>query len=155
MELVSDRRYPLEVPPDALWSALAATDDYRGWWPWLRSFEADGLHAGGRWHCTVRPPLPYTLRFTIHLDEVEPPHLVTSHLTGDISGVARIVIAPRAGGSEIQLTSTLTPSHRSFGIVAAIARPIVRRGHDWILDTGAQQFADRALTGDDGRTADA
>ncbi|MET0326454.1 MAG: SRPBCC family protein [Ilumatobacteraceae bacterium] len=145
MELVSDRRYPFPVPPDALWSALAATDDYQGWWPWLRAFDADGLRTGDEWRCTVRPPLPYTLRFTIHLDHVDEPRLVTSRVTGDISGVARIDIAPTADGSEIHLRSALTPSNRAFGFLAAIARPIVRRGHDWVLDTGAQQFVSRAL----------
>jgi len=145
VELVSDRRYPFPVPPDALWSALAATDDYQGWWPWLRSFEATGLVAGDDWRCTVRPPLGYSLRFTIHLDETAAPRLVTSHITGDIRGTARIEIAPALGGSVIHLTSALAPSNRAFGLVSAIARPIVRRGHDWVLDTGAQQFLSRAL----------
>jgi uncharacterized protein YndB with AHSA1/START domain len=145
VELVSDRRYPFPVPPVALWSAITATDDYRRWWPWLRAFEADGLVAGGRWRCTVRPPLPYTLRFTIHLDEVEPSRLVTSHITGDIRGTARIEVTQVPMGSEIHLVSTLSPSNRAFGFVAAIARPIVRRGHDWVLDTGAEQFVSRAL----------
>lgn len=151
MELVSDRRYPFPVPPVALWSALAGTDDYQVWWPWLRAFDAGGLRAGERWHCTVRPPLPYTLRFTIHLDEVDEPRYVASHLTGDIRGPARIDIAPVSTGSEIHLTSRLTPSKRAFGLVAAIARPVVRRGHDWVLDTGAEQFVSRALAGRDDR----
>ena len=28
---------------------------------------------------------------------------------------------------------------------AAVARPVVRFGHDWVLDTGVQQFRSRAL----------
>jgi len=149
VELVSDRRYPFPVPPVALWSALAATGDYQAWWPWLRSFDAIGLHAGDRWHCTVRPPLPYTLRFVIHLDDVDEPRSVVSHLTGDIRGPARIDIVAVPTGSEIHLTSSLTPSTRAFGLVAALARPIARRGHDWVLDTGARQFVSRALAGRD------
>jgi len=148
VELVSDRRYRFPVPPDAVWSALADTDDYQGWWPWLRSFEAHGLHTGDEWQCTVRPPLPYTLRFTIHLLEVDRPRLVTSRISGDIRGIARLDITTAPAGSELHLTSTLTPSSRAFGVVAAIARPVVRRGHDWVLDTGAQQFLSRALDAD-------
>jgi hypothetical protein len=30
-------------------------------------------------------------------------------------------------------------------VVAGVAAPLVRRGHDWVLDTGARQFRDRAL----------
>lgn len=147
MELVSDRRYQFPASPEALWAALAATDDYRLWWPWLRSFEvgAGGLATGERWHCTVRPPLPYTLRFTVHLDDVEAPSAITARVTGDISGTARVDVAPRRDGCEVRLTSTLAPSSRAFGIVASVARPIVRRAHDWVLDTGAGQFATRAV----------
>jgi uncharacterized protein YndB with AHSA1/START domain len=145
MELDSDRLYVFPVPPEQVWRALAATDDYRRWWPWLTAFEADGLFAGSRWRCTVRPPLPYSLRFTLDLDDVVPPALVTAHVTGDIAGLARVDLADHDEGTEVRLTSALTPSNRAFAIVAALARPVVHRGHDWVLDTGARQFARRAI----------
>ena len=146
MELVSDRCYRFAIDPDGLWSALDSTGDYQRWWPWLRAFDADGLVTDGLWRCAVRPPLPYTLRFTIHLVEVDPPRRITARLSGDIAGVAQIEIAPSADGCAVRLTSTLAPSSRAFAVVATVARPIVRRGHDWVLDTGAAQFAARALT---------
>jgi uncharacterized protein YndB with AHSA1/START domain len=146
MELVSDRRYRFAADPDDLWSALAATGDYQRWWPWLRVFDAEGLTAGGRWRCAVRPPLPYMLRFTIHLDEVDRPRRIAAHLAGDIAGIASVEITPSTDGCVVRLTSTLAPSSRLFAGFATIARPIVRRGHDWVIDTGAAQFAGRALT---------
>lgn len=145
MELVSDRRYRFPVPPEAVWAALSATDDYRRWWPWLRRFEADGLTAGGDWLCTVRPPLPYTLRFTIHLDVVDPPHTISARVTGEISGVAEVAVTPELDGCEVRLTSTLAPGSRAFALIAKVARPVIQRGHDWVLDTGADQFATRAV----------
>ena len=86
VRLDSDRPYHFAVTPAALWSAIAETADYRRWWPWLTGFEANGLVAGDVWRCAVRPPLPYTLRFAIHLDEVVPTTLVTARLSGDIAG---------------------------------------------------------------------
>ena len=145
MELDSDRRYVFPVSPDTMWRALAATDEYRRWWPWLTEFEADGLVAGSRWRCTVRPPLPYSLRFTLCLDDVVPPALVTARVTGGIAGYARVDLAAHDEGTQVRLTSVLSPSNRAFAIVAAVARPVVRRGHDWVLDTGAQQFGRRAV----------
>lgn len=147
MELASERLYVFPVPPEDVWRALAATGDYRRWWPWLTAFEADGLAAGNRWRCTVRPPLPYSLRFTIHLDHVVPPALVTAHVTGDIAGSARVELTGHADGTHLRLTSVLAPSNRAFAIVAAVFRPVVQRGHDWVLDTGAQQFARRVSDG--------
>lgn len=152
VELTSGRQYRFAIDPDGLWSALDATDSYQRWWPWLRTFDADGLTAGGQWHCAVRPPLPYTLRFTIHLDEVVPPRLVRAHLTGDIAGMARVEVEPSTDGCDVRLTSTLSPSSRAFALFATIARPAVRRGHDWVLDTGAGQFAARAVEPENGRS---
>lgn len=140
MQLSSERRYHFACQPDEVWRALSATGDYQQWWPWLRQFEAAGLVAGDRWSCTVRPPLPYSLRFTIELTEVVPCERIAADVTGDIAGTARIEIAPEIDGSAVWLTSALTPSSRVFAALATLARPIVTRGHDWVLDTGAEQF---------------
>ena len=129
------------LQPDALWSALDATDDYRRWWPWLRTFEADGLRAGDRWSCAVRPPLPYTLQFTIHLDDVVPPRLITAHVTGDIAGEAHVEIAPDRRRLRRPPDVDAGAGQPAFAVFARVARPVVRRGHDWVLDTGAAQFA--------------
>ena len=145
MRLDSDRSYRFAVSPDALWSAIAETDDYPRWWSWLTHFDADGLIAGDVWRCAVRPPLPYTLRFAIHLDEVVPTSLVTARISGDIAGSARLDIEPNHDGSDVRLRSSLSPSSAAFGMLALFARPIVRRGHDWVLDTGARQFVRLAV----------
>lgn len=148
MEVVSDRRYHLAAPPPAVWVALARTEDYRQWWPWLRNFDGGDLEVGAEWRCTIRPPLPYVVRFSLRLNEVEPPQSVTAELRGDIQGRARIDLHPTgpAGRStELRLRAALEPARAVFGIVATVARPLARFGHDWVLDTGARQFADRAL----------
>ena len=145
MRLDSDRSYRFDVQPGALWSAIAETAAYPRWWPWLTAFEANGLVAGDVWRVAVRPPLPYTLRFAIHLDEVVPTTLVTARLTGDIAGTARVDVEPDGEGCGVRLRSALSPGSAAFGLLATLARPIVRRGHDWVLDTGADQFARRAV----------
>ena len=47
-------------------------------------------------------------------------------------------------GCEIRLRSELGPDSRVLRVVAATARPLVNFGHNWVLDTGAQQFAEHA-----------
>jgi hypothetical protein len=143
--LDSDRSYRFAVSPDALWSAIAETGEYRRWWSWLTDFDAGGLVAGDVWRCAVRPPLPYTLRFAIHIDEVVPATLVTARLSGDIAGTARVDIAPNHDGCDVRVRSALGPGSAVFTTIALVARPIVRRGHDWILDTGARQFGTLAV----------
>jgi uncharacterized protein YndB with AHSA1/START domain len=145
VEITSDRRYRFDLEPEELWSAISRVDGYRRWWPWLRRFDAAGLVAGDSWACTVQPPLPYSLRFTVHLDEVVAPERVDARVSGDIVGTARLEIQAGDDGTEARLTSALAPRNGFLRMVAATARPVVRFGHDWVLDTGARQFRERGL----------
>ena len=151
MEIDSDRRFRFPVSAASFWDAIGATDDYQRWWPWLRSYDARGLIAGDEWRCAVRPPLGYTVRFTVHLEAVHAPTSIEARVTGDIAGRAQIVVEPDDDGCAVHLTSTLSPSTRAFAVFAVVAAPLVRRGHDWILVTGAEQFARRALEADSAR----
>jgi uncharacterized protein YndB with AHSA1/START domain len=145
MELVSDRRYLMTADVSRVWAALTAVDEYRRWWPWLREFDASSLAAGEQWRCAVRPPLPYVVRFTVSLVGVVEHEQIDARVDGDIAGDATVRISPVDGGSEVRLSSRLRPAGRGLALLAAVARPIVARAHDWIIDTGARQFADRAV----------
>ena len=140
----SDRTFRFDAGPEAVWSAMADTGSYRRWWPWLRRFEAEGLVPGDVWRCTVKPPLPYVLRFTVTLDDVAT-HRIRATVGGDIEGSAVLDLLPWSGGSEARLVSDLAPRNGVLAVVAAAAAPVVRYGHDWVLDSGARQFAHRAL----------
>jgi len=145
VEIRSERRWGFDVGPATLWDAIAGVEDYRQWWPWLRRFEAKGLVTGDTWDCVVQPPLPYSIRFRVAIDEIEPERLVAATVSGDVTGHARLEIDERDVGCEARLVSSLTPGSGSLRLVAMLARPIARFGHDWVLDTGAHQFVARAV----------
>ena len=142
MEVSSDRTWRFDAPVGDVWAALAATDGYRRWWPWLRSFDADGLAVGETWRCVVRPPLPYVVRFTVHIDEVAAPSLIAATVDGDVRGPARIDVQEEGPVSVLRLRAALAPANPVLSIVGRVAAPVARRGHDWVLDTGARQFAE-------------
>ncbi|MGH9139220.1 MAG: hypothetical protein ACRD0G_19600 [Acidimicrobiales bacterium] len=142
----SDRRYRFDVDADEVWAAICAVDDYRRWWPWLRGFDARGLHEGDVWTCVVQPPLPYALRFAVALDAVDAPRYVAANVSGDIVGEARLHLDGDGDGScDVRVVSALAPASRTLRALARVARPVVRFGHDWVFDTGARQFRSRAL----------
>jgi hypothetical protein len=145
VEVRSDRRWQFGVDPPTLWAAMSDISSYRTWWPWLARFDADAFEEGASWRCTVQPPLPYVLRFGIHLDVVDAPHHAEATIDGDIAGTARLTIEPDGDGSVLRLESHLAPANAFLRGVARIAAPVVRLGHDWVLDTGAGQFRRRAL----------
>ena len=145
MHIHSDRRDAFDVAPAELWQAMEQVHAYRRWWPWLRELEATALAPGAIWTAVVQPPLPYRVRFDIRITEVQPGVLVRAQVTGDIVGSAHLEIAPTPTGSELRLVSDLAPEHRVLRAVAQVAGPVVRLGHQWVLDTGVRQFRDRAL----------
>lgn len=147
VHLRSDRRYQLPLEPEALWDRIADVGSFQRWWPWLRELEADGLEVGERWRCAVSPPLPYVVRFTVRIDALEHPARIEVTVDGDIRGAARLDIRERAGGSEARLVSALSPDHRVLRLLTMAARPMVRFGHDWVLDSGARQFTRHATDG--------
>ena len=140
VEIRSDRTYRFPLAPEALWAEIGEVAWYRRWWPWLRSFDGEAVRAGEVWSCVVQPPLPYVVRFDLTLDEVVEPSFVRATASGDIMGQATIEIRAAEGGSELRLRSCLAPRSDLLRLVAVVARPIVERGHDWVLDTGARQF---------------
>jgi uncharacterized protein YndB with AHSA1/START domain len=145
VQISSDHTFTFAADPGTVWGAIAATDCYRTWWPWLRRFEAGDLRAGARWTCEVRPPMPYTLRFVVVLDEVVAPTRVASTIEGDIVGTALLTLGPGHPGSELRLTSELAPANTLLRSLGALARPLARFGHDWVITTGARQFERAAL----------
>ena len=129
-----------------MWDRISAVDEYRTWWPWLRKFEAgDGLVVGAEWSCEVSPPLPYVVRFVVHIDAVDAGQFIESTVSGDIVGSARLTIEPGVRGSRARLVSALRPANPLLRGLGLVARPLVERGHDWVLDEGRRQFIDRAF----------
>jgi hypothetical protein len=145
VDVRSDRRYQLGVTPEELWPVLTRVEDYRRWWPWLRRCDGGGFEEGARWRCVVQPPLPYTIQFELTLTEVEPTRWTTASIDGDIVGTASIDLRAVEGGTEVRLVSHLAPSNPFLRGIARVARPVVQRGHDWVLDTGWRQFGVRAI----------
>jgi hypothetical protein len=96
----------------------------------------------------VQPPLPYSLRFDLHFDEVVPARSAGARVEGDISGHARIDIEATDKGSELRLVSHLAPASTMLRAISRLARPVAAFGHDWVLDTGFRQFSARAIGAD-------
>jgi hypothetical protein len=157
MNVRSDRRHRFDVGRDELWDAITAVRDFPTWWPWLRTFDGERLAVGETWHCTVQPPLPYTLHFVLEIEQVVPGELVTASVSGDLDGSARLevrdVSEDEQARSEIWLRSELAPTNRVLRTFARVARPVVRFGHDWVLDSGVQQFRSRGVSGVSGDPA--
>ncbi len=145
--IVSEHEYRFATSRGDVWAALTRVDRYCEWWPWLRGFDGSAFAAGEQWRCAVRPPLPYTLRFTIELTNVVVGEHVDARLDGDIAGAAELALRETNGGCVLRLAADLTAVRGVAGFVDRVLPPLARWGHDWVLDNGARQFRDAALAG--------
>lgn len=142
----SDRAWDFGNDPDELWDRVAEVDSYESWWPWLRRFDGrGGLAEGSEWNCVVAPPLPYRVRFRLHLDRVAPGSEVHALVSGDIGGEALLTVVGNGNGSTARLRSELYPANPLLRRAGAVARPLIEWGHDWVLDEGCKQFVRRAF----------
>jgi hypothetical protein len=146
--ITSEHRYEIPLSREEVWARISQVGEYRRWWPWLRRFDAQGLTTGDAWRCQVKPPLPYSVRFKVHLDEVVAPQSVRARVSGDVVGTANLVFEEAVDGCVVTLSSVLAPASRTLQVVATVASPAARFGHDFILDSGARRFIERALSPD-------
>ena len=144
----SGRRILIEAPPAQVWAALEQVDRYQAWWPWLRSFDARTLSAGDTWSCTVQPPLPYRVRFTIELGAVSHRRPVQATVAGDVAGAARIDLEPHPAGTVLALSADLHAASRWLRLVERWAPPVARFGHDRIIDRAMSELAARVSSDD-------
>jgi hypothetical protein len=145
--LRTDRTYRYPFTAAELWDRLQRVEAYTTWWPWLRDFDGRHLAAGEVWSCTVQPPLPYAVRFTVAFDDVDAGQRVDTTIGGDIAGTATLHLLEgdgndAGGASALRLVADLSPRKRSMQALSTLARPLATFGHHWVLDTGARQFAE-------------
>ncbi len=135
------------MPPDRFWATICRTDEYTTWWPWLRRFDADGMHEGAEWSAVIQSPLPYVLRVRLELEEVVAPSRLVANVTGDIEGWAALDVSPsESGGSAVDIEWDMRPRSRAMQWAALVARPLLRWSHEWVLARGLDQFRRRALS---------
>lgn len=147
-----DRRFTLNLPPAQLWSILEDTDRYVEWWSWLRVLEGGGLHPGAVARCVVRAPLPYSLHFTVRVEDVVPTSRVVTWVDGDLEGPARLDIAPAGDGCEARLAWELHLRDRLLRPLSRVGRPAMRWAHDRVVEVGLLEFRRHALDGRGGQS---
>lgn len=139
--------FDLAGSPEEVWRSIEDCRQFGGWWAWLRSFrvEGRGLEAGTVLHGVVVPPVPYTMRIHVHIDAVDPPRRVDATVGGDLEGVARLELSPGTAGTSASVWWTIEMMQRSMRLAARIGGPLLRWGHDRVVDAtvaGYRRHAD-------------
>ena len=137
------------VGPDEMWETIERFDRFESWWAWLRDFGADTdrLVAGNVLHATVVPPVPYRLRLDIRLESSLPPHAVRATVGGDARGTAVMRMEPVDAGTQVTVVWSLDMTSTPLRIAALVAYPLMRWGHDRVVEMAVAGFRQQALAG--------
>jgi hypothetical protein len=137
------------VAPDELWETIERFDRFESWWAWLRNFGADtpGLVAGNVLHATVVPPVPYWVRLDVRLETCRRPHVVEATIGADVRGSAVFRLEPVDDGTLVVVAWSLDMMSTTLRIAALVAYPLMRWGHDRVVQLAVAGFRERALAG--------
>jgi hypothetical protein len=136
------------VRPDQLWETIERFDRFESWWGWLRDFGADSdrLVVGNVLHGVVVPPVPYRLRLDIRLEASRRPQVVEAMIDGDVRGFAVMRLEPVDDGTEVTMVWSMNMMSRPLRIAARVAHPVMRWGHDRVVEMAVAGFRQRGLT---------
>lgn len=135
-----DRTWVCRVTPAELFSAVSRNERFTDWWSWLRRCDVDGVRAGADATCVIRAPLPYTLRFVVRIDRVEPDALIETSVRGDLVGPARLEIALHSEGCRARLVWSLELRDPVLRRLAVLGRPAMVWAHDRVVEVGVAEF---------------
>jgi carbon monoxide dehydrogenase subunit G len=147
-------RFSFPVPPREVWSAVEHFERFEAWWGWLGELrvEGPGLVAGSVLLGVVAPPLPYRMRLRVELMACDPPRSIDASVHGDLVGHARLVLEPEGEGTRATVAWTIEMMQRPMRLAARVASPVLRWGHDRVVDATVAGF--RRHLRDPGRGAD-
>lgn len=132
-------RFP--VPPPDLWAAVAELEALEQRWGWLGELQVEGgLTPGAVLRGVVAPPLPYRMRLRVVLDACDPPHRIDASVHGDLEGRARLVLEPDGEGTRASVAWTIEMMQRPMRVAARVAAPVMRWGHDRVVDATVDGF---------------
>ena len=152
--------FQFPVPPQLVWDAIERTDEFEAWWGWLGDFHlaGGGLQSGSVLMGVVSPAGPYRMRVRVELEDCVRPCSIDAAVHGDLEGHASLRLSPQlvpdlarehdASATIVSVNWTIEMMQRPMRIAARAAYPVLRWGHDRVVDATVCGFRRQF---DDGR----
>ncbi|HEY3957280.1 MAG TPA: hypothetical protein VGM53_28270 [Streptosporangiaceae bacterium] len=136
------------LPPAELWTIMERFDLFEAWWVWLTDFRADQptFTGGNVLRAVVAPPALRRLHVDARLRRCAKPALIEGEIEGDLSGPAALRLTESTGGTLVEATWSLTLRSPPLRAAAYVAGPLMRSGHDHLIDLAVSRFRSKALS---------
>ena len=125
-----------------LWRSIEHVERFPRWWPWLSDFswQGTGLRKGTVLRGVVDPPVPYTMRVDVVFGPCRRPRSIDAAIHGDLEGEAHLRLHPQEGGSRAEVHWEVEMMQRPMRIADAVAHPLLRWGHDRVVEMTVAGF---------------
>jgi hypothetical protein len=140
-----DGLFRFDAPSDAVWATITELDQFERWWSWLGhlTVDGDGLTPGTVLRGTVSPPLPYRMNVRVELERCIPAQLIDAVVHGDLEGDAHLYLRNSDRGTDAAVAWHLEMMQRPMRSFALFGYPILRWGHDMVVDATVRAFRAR------------
>lgn len=138
-------QWHLNAPIDRVWNALAATERWPDWWPYVKEVveinpgAADGVGSIQRYTWSSR--LPYRLCFTVRTAAVNRPYDIEGIASGDLNGVGRWHLQTLDAGTQVTYTWIVSTEKAWMNLLAPILAPVFAWNHDRVMHEGGKGMA--------------
>jgi uncharacterized protein YndB with AHSA1/START domain len=134
-EYVFIDEWDVDAPLEAVFEALADAGTYPEWWrPVYIDVQCDGPPKVGRvskQHFKGR--LPYTLRTTSEITQMDRPRSFEVNVVGDLSGRGQWTLTPRDGRVHVRFDWRVYADRPLLRALTPVLRPIFRWNHNWSI----------------------
>jgi hypothetical protein len=135
-------RFTFPVRREQVWSAIGQVECFETWWGWLRGLTVEGpvLQAGSVLSGVVAPPLPYRMGIRVDLVDCVPYQRIEARVHGDLEGSARLFLEDEGDSTSADAAWTLEMMQRPMRVAARVAAPLLRWGHDRVVEATVVSF---------------
>jgi carbon monoxide dehydrogenase subunit G len=137
--------FEFDLSPEKLWERMEEVDQFEHWWPWLTDceLEGDGLARGSVLRGVISPPVPYRMRVQVNFGECVRSQSIEATVSGDLTGVARMTLLPKEGGTRAEVAWTLEMRQPVMRLACRFGYPVLRRGHDRVVEVTVAELRRR------------
>ena len=127
--------WDVDAPIDVVFDAIADARTYPDWWGAVYiDVEADGPPepgASSRQH--FKGKLPYHLRTTSTLEQLDRPHAIAGRVEGDLSGRGVWTLTEHGDGTHVRFDWRVNADKPLLRVLTPLLRPLFRWNHNWAI----------------------
>lgn len=139
-------RWQFDAPVEAVWEIIADAEKLPDWWEGFLCARVRGedktAQVGRVTDCVVRGALPWALRFSLEITDIQAPNRMVMRAHGDLVGTGEWILIPTGFNTmvafiwEVRLTH---PILATFGRLLFMRR-LLEKSHHVVMARGYQAF---------------